>query len=75
MGVFDVFLIDVSIHAPARGATSLAVPAIEIRLFVSIHAPARGATSKVSRPVVVATVSIHAPARGATELKGVTSSI
>ncbi len=56
---------EVSIHAPARGATidwSLPCPSI----FVSIHAPARGATATASTSVPSATVSIHAPARGAT---------
>ncbi|SMP64743.1 hypothetical protein SAMN06296020_1125 [Anoxynatronum buryatiense] len=56
---------DVSIHAPARGATSAYV------LFlwngcVSIHAPARGATCTYQRVRFTDTVSIHAPARGAT---------
>ena len=56
----------VSIHAPARGATF--VPAVSYQpVAVSIHAPARGATSNpdgyVERGVYV---SIHAPARGAT---------
>jgi len=44
---------DVSIHAPARGATVLLLLAI-LRLFVSIHAPARGATTMCS-------VSIFSP--------------
>jgi len=36
-------LLQISIHAPARGATSGAV-ASKIRNKISIHAPARGAT-------------------------------
>jgi len=56
---------DVSIHAPARGATVLA-ERIKRLNEVSIHAPARGATW-LSKPLgYCALVSIHAPARGAT---------
>jgi len=40
---FAPYISNVSIHAPARGATSLASP-IEFLGIVSIHAPARGAT-------------------------------
>ena len=55
----------VSIHAPARGATSN--PARPISLAsVSIHAPARGATQEGCNARRRSTVSIHAPARGAT---------
>ena len=46
-------LIDVSIHAPARGATVAALEASNPAL-VSIHAPARGATK---RPCTQATLS------------------
>ena len=58
----------VSIHAPARGATtgrfttSLCTP-------VSIHAPARGATVVCWFQIHKQHVSIHAPARGATTAK------
>jgi len=55
----------VSIHAPARGATSLRACHKRNKL-VSIHAPARGATKDFLCIPVVYTVSIHAPARGAT---------
>ena len=55
----------VSIHAPARGATSRMAGAPSPS-GVSIHAPARGATTpRHHRPGTVE-VSIHAPARGAT---------
>ena len=55
----------ISIHAPARGATSLCLPAV-LRIQISIHAPARGATNlKATAPRQVR-ISIHAPARGAT---------
>ncbi len=56
---------EVSIHAPARGATLLNLP-IEPVSEVSIHAPARGATPKNVAIIAGAKVSIHAPARGAT---------
>ena len=55
----------VSIHAPARGATTPMIPGPG-RAGVSIHAPARGATEPVSAAQDLAEVSIHAPARGAT---------
>ena len=57
---------DISIHAPARGATlyGLLSPS---KIHISIHAPARGATVIVDPGVVGSTtISIHAPARGAT---------
>ena len=56
---------DVSIHAPARGATSRA-KVKQNRSCVSIHAPARGATERQLPKPAPDTVSIHAPARGAT---------
>ena len=61
--IADIIL--VSIHAPARGATS-SVFSLKGVWGVSIHAPARGATSGAGRQEVGAAVSIHAPARGAT---------
>jgi len=57
---------NVSIHAPARGATPI-VTAGNTIIGVSIHAPARGATPGISRHMGGnSRVSIHAPARGAT---------
>ena len=56
---------DVSIHAPARGATELTFQLINT-IAVSIHAPARGATIVLPLAFAVGNVSIHAPARGAT---------
>ena len=60
-----IALSNVSIHAPARGATprilSVAKPP-----RVSIHAPARGATLWSFVASGSTDVSIHAPARGAT---------
>ena len=55
----------VSIHAPARGATSIE-DVIRIINGVSIHAPARGATQYCFLSFRQFLVSIHAPARGAT---------
>src|SRR5260370_105880 len=62
---------DVSIHAPARGATSLAAGPPQRDQRVSIHAPARGATTRGwGDRHLVPIVSIHAPARGATSAAG-----
>ncbi len=60
--------IEVSIHAPARGATA-EHSIIHHLPGVSIHAPARGATLPIPAPLSPLTVSIHAPARGATRLR------
>ena len=56
----------VSIHAPARGATTFSLNPYS-HILVSIHAPARGATivANVGETIAIV-VSIHAPARGAT---------
>ena len=56
---------EVSIHAPARGATADRGE-LSAERDVSIHAPARGATPVASLAGGVSEVSIHAPARGAT---------
>ena len=55
----------VSIHAPARGATRMALM-VDAVAEVSIHAPARGATLWRRVRIGAGPVSIHAPARGAT---------
>ena len=57
---------EVSIHAPARGATCVRVKISRIS-SVSIHAPARGATIDIYYQGDFLPVSIHAPARGATK--------
>ena len=59
--------INVSIHAPTRGAT---IGAVIPRLgyCVSIHAPTRGATSPPLPVPGRVPVSIHAPTRGATHI-------
>src|SRR5690554_3468105 len=58
---------DVSIHAPAWGATS-GEPHGPYHRNVSIHAPAWGATCRKELGKIQALVSIHAPAWGATKL-------
>ncbi len=59
-------IIDVSIHAPAWGATRRQRKYCQF-LQVSIHAPAWGATRKNRRRTTrITPVSIHAPAWGAT---------
>ena len=56
---------DISIHAPARGAT-IDPKYIDDFMGISIHAPARGATRSKIQIVQEIAISIHAPARGAT---------
>ena len=58
---------DISIHAPARGATPAETP-VQTRRNISIHAPARGATKALDALLEMETISIHAPARGATKM-------
>ena len=57
---------NVSIHAPAWGATSWCPPSGLRPPRVSIHAPAWGATSPDDNLTGIEIVSIHAPAWGAT---------
>ena len=45
--IFMWLVIDISIHAPARGAT-MDNDAIAQKVIISIHAPARGATPKLT---------------------------
>ena len=58
----------ISIHAPAKGATT-AFDGARGKALISIHAPAKGATQAKAEKVEKAKISIHAPAKGAT-LKG-----
>ena len=60
---------NVSIHAPAWGATFSRRISLGVSL-VSIHAPAWGATDITEQPRDAYGVSIHAPAWGATPQKG-----
>ena len=58
-------ILEISIHAPARGATGGRSQHVSVH-HISIHAPARGATSCERKSLSTVTISIHAPARGAT---------
>ena len=55
----------ISIHAPAKGATS-GKGGKYLYNLISIHAPAKGATVHSFSGVKTLTISIHAPAKGAT---------
>ena len=58
-------ILNISIHAPAEGAT----PQPELfglRVVISIHAPAEGATRFNNSCKGSKNISIHAPAEGAT---------
>ena len=57
--------LEISIHAPARGATST-YQHTHYSTRISIHAPARGATDFSDFFKFFLRISIHAPARGAT---------
>ena len=59
-------LINISIHAPTRGAT---IPTEEMQDpdSISIHAPTRGATHYRDSIIHLKIISIHAPTRGATK--------
>ena len=58
-------LLSISIHAPAKGATST-FPQPPTHQKISIHAPAKGATMEASKKTYYFEISIHAPAKGAT---------
>ena len=57
--------INISIHAPTRGATS-DCGGIPVGVVISIHAPTRGATTDKGLSTIEEVISIHAPTRGAT---------
>ena len=59
------YVVGISIHAPARGATTRTGTGCRW-IYISIHAPARGATVYLSKAEEELFISIHAPARGAT---------
>ena len=61
-------VLDISIHAPTRGATIKSDLYIG-KVRISIHAPTRGATSASKSSLISTIISIHAPTRGATRLK------
>ena len=60
-----IWIYDISIHAPARGATASEYNGSST-WEISIHAPARGATINAYLNGGFFYISIHAPARGAT---------
>ena len=64
---FKFAAIKISIHAPARGATTWN-EALTYLGIISIHAPARGATMQEAAMRRRRAISIHAPARGATAM-------
>ena len=60
-------LLNISIHAPTRGATGI-VLTVNMIFVISIHAPTRGATCDDVLTLISDKISIHAPTRGATLL-------
>ena len=58
-------IIQISIHAPTRGATALTDHLLPLPQ-ISIHAPTRGATNQMFIFITILVISIHAPTRGAT---------
>ena len=60
--------VEISIHAPPRGATDLIVCDDVVNLNISIHAPPRGATVTITCERRYPIISIHAPPRGATDI-------
>ena len=59
----------ISIHAPAKGATSNTKGCGVSTIRISIHAPAKGATKMGKYEYIGKRISIHAPAKGATYQK------
>ena len=57
----------ISIHAPAKGATVQETEAA-CPCGISIHAPAKGATAHRQGSRLGSCISIHAPAKGATAI-------
>ena len=60
---------DISIHAPVKGATALSVIRL-LPLSISIHAPVKGATYLYTVCRKNGLISIHAPVKGATRCVG-----
>ena len=56
---------DISIHAPVKGATQLGADLVEL-VAISIHAPVKGATKAARAAGERLLISIHAPVKGAT---------
>ncbi len=69
MAISDLSPLQISIHAPAKGAT-LQIDKTLIKGEISIHAPAKGATYQTTTSSLMrGQISIHAPAKGATQFK------
>ena len=64
-GLFEAKTVEISIHAPAWGATASASQKTADG-YISIHAPAWGATRQAMQQKMSWKISIHAPAWGAT---------
>ena len=65
----SIFLkyLNISIHAPVKGATFKALGAYHAGDLISIHAPVKGATKQPDEIIIVKhIISIHAPVKGAT---------
>ena len=62
--------VDVSIHAPARGATLYLTTVDELRVGFQSTRPHGARLRQIVAGVQIGCVSIHAPARGATEQRG-----
>ena len=65
MGRLTAYRRFISIHAPAKGATSRSINRLRVPK-ISIHAPAKGATGLIQKNLNELGISIHAPAKGAT---------
>ena len=65
LSYLSISALNISIHAPAWGAT-LIMTVAKIERAISIHAPAWGATTYSVILLLIKHISIHAPAWGAT---------
>ncbi len=63
---FHLIHCSISIHAPAKGATTNTSHTNGTTRHISIHAPAKGATDHQTVSQTKPIISIHAPAKGAT---------
>ena len=61
-----LLVVDISIHAPVKGATLYCSFLMILGRVISIHAPVKGATRGAPIHLVVPVISIHAPVKGAT---------
>ena len=65
--VADLYVSDISTHAPAQGATQNSVE-LDHWETISTHAPAQGATRFFQVCARAVSISTHAPAQGSTPL-------